>query len=202
MLDQNARAVLEPVLGRVAGWLADRRVTASMLTAAGFGLGLGSTVAAGLAAWPVALALWLTSRVLDGLDGAVARHTGTVTDRGGFLDVVADFTVYGAFVVGCAVGAPDARVPMLVLLLTYYVNGTAFLAFSSIVLRRGQHTGLEDGRSFVFARGLAEGTETVVAHALFVLLPGVMPVLAWVFAVVVAVTILQRVTLAVRLLGS
>lgn len=200
MLDQQVRTVLAPVLDRVAAALARARVTPTVLTAAGFALGIGAAVAAGRAAWRMALVLWLVGRVLDGLDGAVARHTGTVSDRGGYLDVVADFTVYGAFVVGCAVGAPDARLPLLVLLGTYYVNGTAFLALSSVVERRRQRTGLEDERSFVFSRGLAEGTETIVAHALFVLLPGAMAGLAWGFAAVVAVTILQRVTFAVRVL--
>lgn len=200
MLDQQVRTVLTPVLDRVAAALARARVTPTALTVTGFVLGIGAAVAAGRAAWELALVLWLVGRVPDGLDGAVARHTGTASDRGGYLDVVADFTVYGAFVVGCAVGAPDARLPLLVLLGTYYVNGTAFLALSSVVERRRQRTGLEDERSFVFSRGLAEGTETIVAHALFVLLPGAMAGLAWGFAAVVAVTILQRVTFAVRVL--
>lgn len=200
MLDQRARAMLGPGLDRVAGRLARWGVTPGVLTATGFVLGIGSAVAAGLAAWWVALALWLTSRLFDGLDGAVARQ-GTPTERGGYLDVVADFAVYGAFVVGCAVGAPHARVALLVLLGTYYVNGTAFLAFSSAAERRRQRTGLEDERSFVFTRGLAEGTETIVAHALFVLLPAAMAGLAWAFAAVVAVTVLQRVVVAVRALA-
>lgn len=197
MLDQRARAALDPLLSRVADWLARAGVTPAALTLGGFALGLGSAVAAAAAAWLLALGLWLVSRVLDGFDGAVARHARQVTDRGGYLDVVADFTVYGVFVVGCAIGAPHARVALLVLLATYYVNGTAFLAFSSIVERRRQRTGLEDERSLVFTRGLAEGTETVIAHALFVLVPGAMASLAWAFAAVVAVTVVQRVVFAV-----
>lgn len=201
MLDQRARALLRPALARVARPLVRRGVAPGALTLAGFVVGLGAAVAAGMAAWWAALVLWLASRAFDGLDGAVARQAGRATDRGGYLDVVADFTVYGTFVVGCAIGAPHARTALLVLLLAYYVNGTAFLAFSSAVQHRGQSTGLEDERSFVFTRGLAEGTETVVAHALFVLFPSAMAGLAWAFAAVVGVTILQRVGAAVRVLG-
>ena len=56
----------------------------------------------------------------------MARAVGA-TDRGGFFDVVADFTIYGGFVVGVAIAVPEARLACAVLLLTYYVSGTALL---------------------------------------------------------------------------
>lgn len=202
MLDHEVRTRLRPALDVAAAWLSQAGVSAQALTAVGLLLGVGSAVAAGAAAWSLALALWLLSRVADGLDGPVARHRGGGTDRGGYLDVVADFAVYGAFVFGCAVGRPDARIALFALLLAYYVNGTAFLALSSIVERRAQRTGLEDERSFVFVRGIAEGTETIVVHAAMVLFPAAMAMIASAFAVAVAITVVQRVALAVRLLGS
>jgi phosphatidylglycerophosphate synthase len=72
--------------------------------------------AATLAFWPLALALWLLNRALDGLDGAVARASGGGSDLGGLLDFLADFVVYGGFVVGVAIAEPDARVARTVLL--------------------------------------------------------------------------------------
>lgn len=200
MLDHRMRPLLQPVWEPLAGQLARRGVPAAALTVLGLVLGFGAAGAAAVRWWALALVLWLVSRVADGLDGPVARAGRGASDRGGFLDVVADFTVYGAFVVGCAIGQPDARLAVLVLLLTYYVNGTALLAFSSVVERRRHTTGLEDDRSFVFARGLAEGTETIVVHALLVAFPAAMTAIAWTFAGVVAVTIVQRVRLAVRVL--
>jgi phosphatidylglycerophosphate synthase len=190
MLDATARRMLGPVWERLARRLAARGVTAPALTGVGLVLGLGAAVAAALAAWPVALALWLVSRVPDGLDGPVARASGTVSERGGWFDLVADFAVYGAFVVGCGIGQPEARMACLVLLGTYYVNGTALLAFSAAAERRRRAR--PDERTFHFQRGLAEGTETIVVHALLVLLPGLMAPIAWTFAGVVAVTALQR----------
>jgi phosphatidylglycerophosphate synthase len=200
MLDRQVRVALEPITRRVAAGLVRAGISAEVLTGLGLLLGLAAAGAAASTRWRWALVLWLFSRAADGLDGAVARGTRGGSDRGGFLDIVADFTVYGAFVVGCAIGRPDARVALLVLLLTYYLNGTAFLAFSSVVERRRQRTGLEDERSFVFPRGLAEGAETIVAHALLVAFPAVMAPIAWGFAGVVAITVGQRVRLAVRVL--
>ena len=75
------------------------------------------------------------------------------------MDITADFIVYGATIVGVAVGATSGHGapwwPFLLVLLAYYVNGTAFLAFSSIAERTGRT--IEDGRSLSFLGGLAEG---------------------------------------------
>lgn len=199
MLDDAIRRALAPTLDRAGPRLAGLGLTTASLSVAGLVLGLASSVAAALALWPVALVLWPLSRVFDLLDGAVARAADDVNERDGWLDIVADFTVYGGFVVGCGIGQPDARVACLVLLGTYYLNGSAFLAFSSASER------LERERpgtaTFHFQRGLAEGTETVVVHTLMVAVPSVMPTIAWAFAAVVAVTILQRVREAWRTLG-
>ncbi|WP_219418705.1 hypothetical protein [Pseudonocardia nigra] len=69
--------------------------------------------------------------------------------------------------------------PFLLVLLAYYVNGAAFLAFSSIAERsertRSADQGrisvrIDDGRSLSFLGGLTEGTETVLVHTLWLLL--------------------------------
>ncbi len=198
MIDQRARAALAPVVDRTAAVLDRWGAGPTALTVAGLVVGVAACVAAGLALWPLALALWLGNRILDGLDGAVARRRGP-TELGGFLDLVSDFAVYGGFVVGVAVAVPDARLACTVLLATYYVSGAALLAWSSVAERR-RLTG--DGRSIVFTGGLAEGAETVVVYVLFCLLPGQAALIAWGFAGMVAVTAVQRVTGAVRTLRT
>ncbi len=205
MFDARARRLLGPTLEGAGAQLADRGVQPLTLTAAGWLVGAGACVAVARQAWVVGLVLWLLNRLLDGLDGPVARHRG-VTDLGGFLDIVADFSVYAGFLVGVAVAVPDARLGCVALLTAYYVSGTAFLALSSLVERRGGdgadpaggHSG--DGRSLRFVGGLAEGTETVVAYVLFCLFPAHVTGLAWVFAALVFVTAGQRVWLAFTLL--
>lgn len=199
MLDPLARAALEPATRWAGRRLAAIGVTADAVTLSGFVVGIGAAVAAGRGMWTVALVLWLINRALDGLDGAVARLVEP-TERGAFLDIAADFTVYGAFVVGVAVAVPDARLACAVLLAAYYVNGSVFLAFSSLAERRGLDVG--DERSFRFIGGLAEGTETVIVHALFCLLPAMAAVIAWSFAAAVVVTAVWRTALGWRLLGA
>lgn len=173
-------------------------VPASLVTGVGWVVGVAACVAVWRQAWIPALVLWLLNRLLDGLDGPVARHTGP-TDLGGFLDIVADFSIYAGFVLAVAFALPEARLACVVLLTTYYLSGCTFLALSSLLEKRGGVS--VDGRSLRFVGGLAEGTETVVAYSLICIVPGWAVTLVWVFAAAVGVTAVQRVLLGVRLLS-
>lgn len=199
VLDAHTRRLVEPAVGATARRLDRAGLSPTALTAAGFAAGVGACVAAALAVWPLALGLWLANRALDGLDGPLARMRGA-TDRGGFLDIAADFAVYAGFVLAVAIAEPDARLACVALLVAYYVSGTAFLAWSSLAERRAFATG--DERSLRFVGGLAEGTETIAVYVLFCLLPGSAATIAWAFTVLVAITALQRVVFAVRALDD
>ena len=198
VIDARLRPVLAPVLDRAAAVLDRSWLCPDRLTVAGLVTGLGSAGAAALQAWALALVLWLVSRLLDGLDGPLARRRasgpGGDAGAGGFLDITSDFVVYGAGVVGVAVGASAGSGapwwPFLLVLLAYYVNGTALLAFSSIAERSGRQR--DDGRSLSFLGGLAAGFETVVVHAVWLALPGAAAPVAVVWAVVVGVGAAQR----------
>lgn len=198
MFDTAIRARLAPATNAAARRVAGAGIGADAVTAAAFAAGAGACIAAAYSAWTPALVLWLTSRLLDGLDGAVARLT-QVTERGGYLDLVGDFAVYAGFVVAVAVSVPAARLACVVLLFAYYVSGTAFLAFSSVAERRRLRVG--DERSLRFVGGLAEGFETIVVYVAICLAPAHAGQIAWGFAGVVAITALQRIVAAARMLG-
>ncbi len=197
MLDARARQVLAPTLDRAGARLAAARVPALAITGVGWLTGVAACVAVGTEHWVLGLVLWLLNRLLDGLDGPVARVRGA-TDLGGFLDIVADFSIYAGFVVAVAVAVPGARLACAALLTAYYVSGTALLALSSLI-ERGT---MGDERSLRFVGGLAEGTETVMVYVLFCLLPEYAALVAWLFAGVVAFTAVQRVYFGVRILRA
>jgi phosphatidylglycerophosphate synthase len=199
VFDAKIRAAIGPPLDRAGHRIAATGVSPTVITGVGWVVGVGACVAAAKSVWILALALWLGNRALDGLDGPVARARGA-TDRGGFLDVVADFSVYGGFVVAVAIAAPPARNACIVLLFTYYVSGTALLALSSLLERRRQNGA--DDRSLRLVGGLAEGFETVVCYVLFCLFPSSAAPIAWVFAAIVGVTAVQRVVGGARLLND
>lgn len=196
MLDTAARRALAPMLNSTATRLSAGGISALSLTVVGWLFGIGACVAAASGWWVLALILWLANRLMDGLDGPVARQKGA-TELGGFLDIVADFSIYAGFIVGVAIAVPQARLACVVLLTTYYLSGAAFLALSSLLERRHQQG---DGRSLQFVGGVAEGTETVIVYALICLLPTQAESIVWIFALAVAVTAIQRVVFAVRIL--
>jgi phosphatidylserine synthase len=201
VLDRHLRRVTTPTLDRIGGRLAELGLPAGAVTATGWFLGAGACAAAATATWPAALGLWLANRVVDGLDGPVARARQP-TARGGFFDIVSDFSIYGGFVAGVAIAVPSARLACVVLLFTYYLSGSALLALSSLLERqqRANPPGAGESRSLHVTGGLAEGTETVIVYTLFCLLPGSAPQIAWGFAAAVAVTAIQRFLIGARLL--
>ncbi|SFN83710.1 CDP-alcohol phosphatidyltransferase [Geodermatophilus obscurus] len=202
MLDGTTRRLVAPALEALAARVDRPAVTPDRVTLLGLALGLGSAVAAATALWIPALVLWLLSRVADGLDGVLARRRAAAGEppsaAGGYLDVTADFLVYGATVAGVAIGWGGSLLPFVAVLVAYYLNGATFLAFSSLAERTGRR--LDDGRSLSFLGGLAEGTETVLVHSLWLVLPGHAGTIAWVWAGVVGVSGVQRMVAGYRAL--
>lgn len=197
MLDSALRSRLAPALDRAAAALEAGGVAPLAVTGVGLVVGLGACAAAALGAWGAALALWIANRALDGLDGPLARRRGA-TDLGGLLDFVADFVVYGGFVVAVAIAVPEARVACTVLLAAYLLNNVALLSFAALVEKRRLTFG--DERSLRFTPGLTEGTETIAAYSVICLIPAHAEVVVWVFAAMVLFTVVQRLVLAGRVL--
>lgn len=208
MIDAPLRRVLNRPLAMLAGAVDVPWVTPDRLTVAGLVIGVSSAGLAAMQWWGLALGAWLVSRLLDGLDGALARRRRSqnpqakASEAGGFLDITADFVVYGTTVLGVAVGVTVGFGapwwPFLAVLLAYYINGATFLAFSSIAERTGRQ--VEDGRSLSFLGKVAEGTETIVVHSVWLILPDFAWQVAIGWAVVVTISAIQRMIAGYRLL--
>ncbi len=199
MLDEELRKGAKPLYKLPARILAERGVTGGALTGASLGIGALCLAAIAFGLNTVALILWLFNRLLDGLDGEVARLRGESSELGAFIDIVADFFVYGGFLVALAIQHPDARLALVVLFFAYYLNGTVFLALSSTLERLKRERLTE--RGLHFRRSLTEGFETILAGTLFLLLPDHVSTIAWIFAAMVFVSAAQRLWDGRRMLG-
>lgn len=200
MLDEELREGAKPLYKPPARILAERGVTGNALTATSLGIGALCLVAIAFGLNIVALVLWFLNRLFDGLDGEVARLRGESSEFGAFVDIVADFFVYGGFLVALAVQHPDARLALVALFFAYYLNGTVFLALSGILERLKRERLTE--RGLHFRRSVTEGFETILAGTLFLLLPDHVSIIAWTFAAMVFISAIQRLWDGRRILGQ
>lgn len=196
MLDGWVRKKIDPILNRIAKLAAGIGFTPNMITVSSCVVGL--IAAASIASnyyWP-GLVLLLISRLGDGLDGAVARITGK-TDLGGYLDIVLDFAFYGAIPMGFILANPaENAIPGAVLILSFYINGSSFLAYAVIAEKRDLETDARGAKSIYFTTGLAEATETIGVFVAMCLFPAWFPLLAWVFAAICVYTTFARIAQA------
>lgn len=195
MLDAKLRPIIDPPLNRAGRALARMGVTANLLTFTGLALGLGGAAAIGFGEVAIGLALIIANRLLDGLDGAVARAT-TPTPLGGYFDIVADFVFYVSIPLGFGVMAPENTLPALVLVASFVLTGVSFLAFAVIAAERGEETQAHGKKSFFYSTGLAEGTETIAVFIAMCLFPAWFGAIAYGYAALCVLTVFQRSAMA------
>jgi len=199
MLDGTMRRLIDPALNRMGGWLAARGASADGITLLGLGFGLAAAavLALGLAGW-LALVPLLIGRLLDGLDGAVARATYK-TDFGGYFDIFCDFVFYAAIPLAFVLRDPATNgVAGAFLLAAFYCNAASFLGYAIIAEKRRMTTTQQGEKSLYYAVGLLEGTETIAFFAFLCLVPSLFVPAAYLFGALCLVTAAARVVLGRR----
>ena len=202
MFDAAIRPHIDKSLLSLARKLVAWNISANQVTSAAFLLGLG---AAGLVAseqyW-TGLAVFLVSRVLDGLDGAVARQT-KLTDLGGYLDITLDFIVYASMVFSFALANPGANALAAAFLTASFMAPAAtFLGYAIFAAKRGITTEIRGRKSLYYLGGLTEGFETILTLSLMCIFPTWFPLLAIFYGVMCWVTGGTRIAVAVQTLAD
>lgn len=144
-----------------------------VFTAAGLFFGLAAAVLAAEGRWLLALVLFAANRLLDGLDGEVARLRAEMSDEGGYADMLTDSLVYVAIPIGAAAGsAIDHIWPIAsVLVASFYLNATSWMYLAALLEKRGRS---RSTTSVVMPAGLVEGAETIVFFSVMLALPGLL----------------------------
>lgn len=192
MFDRQLLALTKPAVHRVAKKLHDAGVNANQVSLTGFALGMIAAVLIAHGNIWAAIVPLLLNRLLDGLDGAVARLTSP-TDRGAFLDITLDFLFYAA--VPLAFGFCNAASNALaaaVLLASFIGTGVSFLAYAIMAEKRGDKSTAYPSKSFYYLGGLTEGFETVTCFVAMCIWPQHFAVIAYVYAAMCCVTTLTR----------
>ncbi|MGE3597126.1 MAG: CDP-alcohol phosphatidyltransferase family protein [Dehalococcoidia bacterium] len=198
MFDATIQSLIARPLDAAGRKLAAVGISANAITLLGAALALPLTYVLSTGRYGTALALLTLNRILDGLDGAVARATHR-SALGGYLDIVADYVFYAGVPLGFALAAPsDNALPAAALLASFLLTCSSFLAYAALAAQRGLKMDPERPKSFFYSRGLMEGTETIVFFVAMMLWPSRFSLLAWAFAALCVVTALQRSAMAAR----
>lgn len=193
MLDRHITPLIKPGVDILARGLVRLGLRADHVTLLSFGVGVFAAICIALQAYLAGAMLILLSRLLDALDGAVARQT-QATDAGGYLDITLDFLFYASIPLAFAMANPTHNaLPAAVLLAAFIGTGSSFLAFAALAQKQGISSVAYPGKSFYFLGGLAEATETLSCFILMCLFPQWFSVLAFGFAVICAITIATRI---------
>ena len=199
MLDSLLRPLIDPPLRRLAQPLARSGVTANQITVAGFFVGMLAVPLLWSQLYALALLAIAANRLLDGLDGTLARLRNQVSDRGGYLDIVLDFIFYSAVPFGFALSDPSRNaLPAAFLIWSFIATGASFLAAAIMAERQNPAAQPRGQKSFFYSYGLMEGSETILALLLFCLFANQFWWLAWLVALWAWVTAAARIVATLR----
>lgn len=191
MLDLYLRTIVEKVTYGVAVYLG-KWISPNQMTGCALICGVLAAVCVYSGDYGLGLGLWVLNRVLDGLDGPIARAYKLQSDWGGYLDIVSDFIVY-------ALVPAALQVTCLPVLLAVYVLNTVSLFQLSALLDSPTKT-----TSVSMPPALVEGMETIVVYTLALLYPHhsvcvTQDTLFRVFTLAISINILQRLQCARQL---
>lgn len=198
MFDTRLRQLIDPALNRMGARIARSGIGANAITLTGAVLVVPLFYALLAQSWTLALTLLIANRLLDGLDGAVARIRGP-SAWGGYLDSLCDYVFYIAVPLGFAFASPANELSALILVSSFTLTAVSFLALAAIMAGRDLGHG---SKAFTYSTGLMEGGETIAFFVAMCLFPARFPILALVFAALCVATVAQRLWLARKLLRS
>lgn len=192
MIDAKLLPLQRRLLRPMALGLVTFGVRADQVTITGFLVGIVALPLLASEQYIWALVFILLNRLLDGIDGEVARLT-IATDRGAFLDIALDFVFYALIPLGFALAnVTENALAAAVLLAAFVGTGSSFLAFSLMAEKRKLHAQKFPSKGLYYLGGLTEGAETIAVFVAFCLWPNLFTPLAYGFAFACGLTTLSR----------
>jgi phosphatidylglycerophosphate synthase len=170
-------------------------ITPGLVTFAAFVCGLCSCLLAMFFEHSrLALVFWLLNRLLDCLDGSLARARNQATQFGGFFDLLSDFVVYSLLPIAIARGQSDLiRVDWTAVALleaSFHVNNFVLFYVAAVAAdkRDGELT------SVTMKPALIEGFESGILFTIMVIWPAWINTWCWIMAMGVMMGTVQRVS--------
>ncbi len=157
MLDAalGANSTVRRIQSRCARALLSLGLGANGATALAALTGVAAGIAFGSQAPGWGIAMLAISAAFDALDGPLAREGAGPTALGGVLDLTADRVVETVVIIGIVWPYPELDFPALLLVGSWYVNITVFLAVGAALERRGP-------KLIDYPPGILERTEVLI----------------------------------------
>ncbi|MCY6355767.1 CDP-alcohol phosphatidyltransferase family protein [Clostridium sp. ZS2-4] len=195
MLDTHARKYVNPFINVIAKVFVNIGFTPNGITILALLIGLITSVLVYLG-YPImaCICLWV-SGLLDAVDGAVARYRKQSTAWGTLLDIVFDRLVEIGIILSLALIFSNVRLELLILIASIIFSMTVFLTVGALSENKGI-------KSFYYQAGLVERTEGFIMFTFMILFSKYLSGITLFFALLVAVTALQRIIEARRLFSK
>ena len=192
-------SLADPVARIIPNWISPTQVTGAAFVA---GL-LACFTAATSVSNALAVSLWAANRLLDSVDGSLARHRKVASDLGGFLDLLSDFIIYSMLPVAIAYGQDKGLyhidwVSVATLEATFHVNN--FILFYSAAMAAQKDD--QELTSVTMRPALIEGFESGLLFTAMLIWPQYINTWARIMSVGVVIGIFQRTLAVVTVLGS
>ena len=164
MVDKALRVPKEQVLTPIASRFF-HHIHPTTITLLAFGVGMAAGIAVWQQAYGLGVGLWILNRVLDGLDGTVARVNDKQTEFGGYLDIVLDTCIYAVIPYVDRPQYSDiwGLARLMFLMVSFYINAASWMYLAALLEKRSlgaQSKG--ELTTITMPGGLIEGTETVI----------------------------------------
>lgn len=203
MLDSvlSATPDVRNVQSRIARLLFRVGVSANVATMLALVAGVVSGIAFARGGVMLGLIALAISAGLDAVDGTIARECAAPSVLGGVFDLTADRVVEIFVLVGIAWRDPALYFPALVLVGSWYVNITVFLAVGAALERRGP-------KLIEYPPGILERTEAIIFFAMLAIVEAtaitrpIGPILAYVMTALEVATGAQRLMFGIRLMRA
>jgi CDP-diacylglycerol--glycerol-3-phosphate 3-phosphatidyltransferase len=183
VIDTRVRPRVTRFIEPIGKALASVGVTPTFMTSVGLAIVIAGSVVISTGAIRSGALIVLIGSILDGLDGSVARASGTVTARGAFLDSVFDrlgeIAAFAGLGVAVARETGDAGV---LLLISLAIGGAMLVPY---IRSRAEAEGF-NGKV-----GLMGRAERVLLFTVGLMI-GLMEPMLWVFVILVWLTVLMR----------
>ncbi|MEQ8839641.1 MAG: CDP-alcohol phosphatidyltransferase family protein [Acidimicrobiales bacterium] len=183
MFDGNWRTTVDKGLTPIGHSLRRTGITADVITVIGIAMATVAAVTIGAGHMRVGFLFLLLTGIPDALDGAVARASGTGSDRGAFFDSVSDRLTDGLLFGGVAWYLASNE-PGRIMMLPVAIMGLAM--FISYQRAKAESLGY-DAKG-----GIMERAERIIVLALALLFSELLIPILWVMFVLTAITAIQR----------